>query len=199
MTALISESDSSFEEIFKTHYKLLCNAANRILDDKEASEDVVQEVFLKWWNKKDDLKVIQSIKSYLYKATINTSLNYLESKKKTVRFEAFHEKPDTREVDDKIHLSQLEAKINDAINSLPPKCKVIFLLSRYEGMKYQQIADHLDLSVKTVENQMGKALQIMRDRLKPYLTREFMAVAATIGLAALMSYLSMFLIAFFQK
>lgn len=78
---------------------------------------------------------------------------------------------------------ELEQKITQAVNNLPPKCKAVFVLSRYEGLKYKQIAEHLDISVKTVENQMGSALQKLRDELKPYLTREFLMMMIVIGLA----------------
>jgi len=186
----------TFEEIFKMHYKALCNAANKILDDKDASEDVVQDVFLKLWSKRNELSVIQSIKSYLYRATINTSLNYLESNKKIIRLQ---DSEFTTAVNggEELQHKELETKINEAINQLPPKCKVIFVLSRYEGMKYQQIADHLEISIKTVENQMGKALQMLRERLKPFLTHEFIAIATTVGLAALLSFLSVMLLMVF--
>lgn len=189
-------SITSFEETFKLHYKALCNAANKILDDKDASEDVVQDVFLKLWAKKEDITIIQSIKSYLYRATINTSLNYLESNKKILRLQ---DTEITTAVNggEELQHKELEIKINEAINLLPPKCKAIFVLSRYEGMKYQQIADHLDISIKTVENQMSKALQMLREQLKPFLTHEFIAIATTIGLAALLSFLSVMLLMVF--
>lgn len=190
-------SITSFEETFKLHYKALCNAANKILDDKDASEDVVQDVFLKLWAKKEDTAIIQSIKSYLYRATINTSLNYLESNKKVIRLQPADELKQFVNAGEELQHKELEVKINEAINQLPPKCKVIFVLSRYEGMKYQQIADHLGISIKTVENQMGKALQMLRERLKPFLTHEFIAVATTVGLAAILSFLSIMLLMVF--
>lgn len=199
MISSLSENNIPFEELFKTNYTRLCNAANKILDDRIAAEDIVQEVFLKLWNKREELNAIQSLNSYLYKATINTALNYLESNRRTVRLEIHHEKDRVIAAEDRYQLNELESKINTAVSELPPKCKVIFLLSRHEGLKYQQIADHLDISVKTVENQMGKALKIMRDRLKPYLTKEVITLATLIGIAAsmfLFSLLTMFLVQF---
>jgi RNA polymerase sigma-70 factor (ECF subfamily) len=187
-----SDKGLDFEELFKTHYKFLCNAANKILDDRDAAEDVVQEVFLKYWNKREELTAIQSLKSYLYRAAVNTALNKLESNKRTSRLEE-SEAGQTFIMDDRIHLNQLESRINDAINRLPPKCRAIFVLSRYEGMKYQQIADHLDISVKTVENQMGKALQIMRDKLKTYLSKDIINVGVITGLIALSGLLGGYL------
>lgn len=193
----MTSATTSFEEIFRIHYQSLCNAAYKIIDDKDAAEDVVQDVFLKLWTKKEDLTIIQSVKSYLYRAIINTSLNYLESNKKVIRLETNDSSKLSVNAGEELHHKELEIKINTAINKLPPKCKVIFVLSRYEGMKYQQIADHLGISVKTVENQMGKALQMLREQLKPFLTREFISIATTVGLAAVLSFLSALLLMIF--
>lgn len=193
MTASTAKTLLQFEEIFNMHYKMLCNAANKILNDKDAAEDVVQDVFLKFWAKRESIDIIQSIKSYLYRATINTSLNYLESNKKIIRLQNTDLSNESFIINggENFNQKELENKIDEAINKLPPKCKVVFVLSRYEGMKYQQIADHLGISIKTVENQMGKALKMLREQLKPFLTQEFITIAGTIGLAALLSFLSL--------
>lgn len=185
----------SFEEIFKLHYKGLCRIANKVLNDKAAAEDVVQDVFLKLWVKREDIPVIQSVKSYLYKSTINASLNYLSGRKRTTRL---HDWELVRASEAQgIQSKELDSQVDQAINRLPPKCKTIFVLSRQEGMKYQQIADHLGISVKTVENQMGKALQILRERLKPFLSSEVMAIAGTMGPTILLGFLSSMLILLF--
>lgn len=185
-----------FEEIFRLHYKMLCNAANKILNDRDAAEDVVQDVFLKFWSKRENINIIHSVKSYLYRATINTSLNYLESNKKIIRLKDTEHSSESLTINAGEELShkELKSKIDEAMDQLPPKCKVVFVLSRYEGMKYQQIADHLGISIKTVENQMGKALKMLRERLKPFLTSEFITIAGTIGLATLLSFLSLILL-----
>lgn len=201
MTERIDTTILGFEETFKMHYKMLCNAANKILNDKDTAEDVVQDVFLKFWSKRENINIIHSVKSYLYRATINTSLNYLESNKKIIRLKDTEHSSEFPAINAGEELShkELKSKIDEAIDQLPPKCKVVFVLSRYEGMKYQQIADHLGISIKTVENQMGKALKMLRERLKPFLTNEFITIAGTIGLTVLMSFLSlMLLIIYFQ-
>lgn len=194
MTITAPHSILEFEQLFRQHYKLLCNAANKIINDREAAEDVVQEVFVKLWNKRTELTVIQSLKSYLFRATVNTALNYLETRKNIVPLEAVGNIETAAGAGDKVHYNELERKLAEAIEQLPPKCKAIFILSRYEGMKYQQIADHLDISVKTVENQMGKALQVLREKLRPFLTREFISIATGIAIAAILSLLSLLLI-----
>lgn len=192
-------TELGFEELFRMHYKMLCNAANTILNDKDASEDMVQDVFLNFWKKKELLPIIQSVKSYLYRSTINASLNQLEKNKKTIRFS------DTKLAEslvvnagENFNHKELQTKIEEAINQLPPKCKVIFVLSRYEGLKYQQIADYLGISIKTVENQMGKALQMLRIRLKPFLTNEIISITITIGMSILLNCLSVIFLMIIQ-
>jgi RNA polymerase sigma-70 factor, ECF subfamily len=190
MTAAFAHSE--FEQAFRLHYGLLCNAANKILNDKDASEDVVQEVFIKMWAKREDLGLVRSIKSYLYKATVNTSLNYLESRKNVFKLQD-KKIPDALSVADageRLQAKELEEKITKAIDRLPPQCKAVFVLSRYEGMKHHEIAKHLDISPKTVNNQLVKALDILRDRLKPYLTQEFVTAATAIGITILLGLLS---------
>ena len=161
------------EDLFRLHYKSLCFAANNIVSDRIASEDIVQDVFLKLLNKKDEVKITTSIKGYLYKSTINTSLNYIEKNKRSVpslQHEIELAGGVSNEVVESIGYIELEEQVTQAINSLPSKCKLIFILNRYEDMKYKQIADHLGIALKTVENQMGKALKKLRLHLQPYLS-----------------------------
>jgi RNA polymerase sigma-70 factor, ECF subfamily len=165
----------NFEDVYKTHYKMLRNAAENIIDDHDAAHDVVQEVFIKLWNKKDEIAAILNIKAYLFRSVINTSITYLENNKNKVRTTEFKLESQVT-TDSKIIAKELEGKIQKALNALPPKCKAIFVLSRFEGFKNKEIAEHLNISLKTVENQMGIALKKMKEDLKPYLTREFMVV-----------------------
>jgi RNA polymerase sigma-70 factor (ECF subfamily) len=167
----------NIEELFKSHYKALCNAANRIVKDRDAAEDIVQDVFIKLWNKKDEISIDSSIKGYLFKAITNASLNYLESNKiSKYKIEIDHAHPSVFAMEEEHGMvtQELEQRLDHAINSLPPKCRAIFILSRFEEMKYQEIANHLDISVKTVENQMGIALEKIRTSMAPYLRGEFL-------------------------
>jgi len=182
----------NFEALFKSNYTKLCRVADNIVRNKEAAEDIVQEVFTKAWDKKDTLAVHTSVEHYLRKATANASLNYLESRKRIV---PFNERISSAQIDtgDRLSLKEFEKIVFHAIESLPPKCKTVFVLSRFENMKYQEIADHLDISVKTVENQMSKALRLLREDLKPYLTKEFVATLIAAGIS-LFPYLSLLLL-----
>ncbi len=190
MTITIPE----YETLFKSNHKKLCNAAYRITHNKTSAEDIVQNVFLKLWDKRDEINIESTLGGYLYKSTVNACLNYLETNKRHLNYleelkstTVFAEANATHN----ISLKELEALIERTLLNLPPKCRAVFILNRYEGLRYKQIAEHLDISVNTVENQMSKALSIMREGLKPYLTKEFLIISISTGIAVLMQFLSL--------
>jgi RNA polymerase sigma-70 factor (ECF subfamily) len=163
----------------------MCNVANKILHDRQAAEDVVQEIFAKLWTKKTEIPELQSGKNFLFRVTVNATLDHLEKNKRIVRFDhKDHMGGSVNETEEKLELKELEAKISRSLEALSPKCRAVFMLSRYEGMKYREIADHLDISVKTVENHMGKALSHMRERLLPALGNDHITIGAIVVLAA---------------
>jgi RNA polymerase sigma-70 factor (ECF subfamily) len=172
-----------FESLFKKHYEELISLSFNIIRDKDSAKDVVQEVFVNLWKNKGSINFGGQIKHYLFKATAHTSLNHLRSSRKLYRLEDYDQvkhlaaNPGTETASFK----ELELRSRQAIDRLPAQCKTIFLLSRHEGLKYQEIADTLGLSVKTVETQMGIALKKLRDDLKPFLALEFMAILVVIG------------------
>ena len=170
---------SEFDQLFRTHYQFMCNVANKILHDREASEDVVQDIFAKFWTKKTEIPPQQAGRNFLFRVTINASLDHLEKHKRIVRLE--DQGPavsSANETEENINLKELELKISKSLDELPPKCRAVFVLSRYEGMKYREIAEHLNISVKTVENHMGKALIHMRKKLLPHLGNDQIAIGA---------------------
>ena len=164
--SLIASGDrAAFEEAFRAHYRPLCAFANTYLKDRDRSEDLVQELFVKLWNERERLNVTGSLKAYLFSAVRNRSLNELE---KVVRMkplnESHHDMPadvDATEED----LMWRSGRVLAAIESLPEERRKVFKLSRNEGLKYHEIAERLGISVKTVENQMGKALMTLREEL----------------------------------
>lgn len=192
----MSKSVSDFEELFKSNYNTMCNIASNIVKNSDSAKDIVQEVFIKLWDKKADLLEISNIKGYLFRATTNASINYLSQNKKIVSLEASGVTLSINP-DETLTTKELEAKIQYALDRLPPKCKAIFVLSRFEGMKYAEIAEHLDISEKTVKNQMLIALNKMREDLRPYLTKEFLALALSTGISFLVQFLSLYLIVTF--
>ena len=161
-----------FEQVFKTHFKALHAYACTILREEAQAEETVQQVFYKLWLKKDRLSISQSLKAYLYQSVYNESLNYLKhSKVKKTHQAHILYTSDKGEMSSskKLIAKELEAKIAEALKELPEQCRTIFQMSRFEDLKYREIADNLKLSIKTVENQMGKALKIMRAHLAEYL------------------------------
>jgi RNA polymerase sigma-70 factor (family 1) len=165
--------EKAFEHLFRHYYQRLCHYAFTILHDKDEAEEVVQQVFINIWGKKNNINVETSIQAYLYRATNNTCLNKLKQKKvySIHQEQVKHENPVAEESTSETVISnELRDSINDAVELLPEQCKLVFQLSRFEGMKHQEIADELSISVKTVENHIGKALKHMREHLKDYLT-----------------------------
>jgi RNA polymerase sigma-70 factor, ECF subfamily len=166
------KSRSDFETIFKAHYSSLCSYANHFLKDLDASEEVVQEVMFMIWVNRKSLIINTSIRSYLFRAVRNGCMNVLKHIDIREEYRA-GKKQDIRESqrskEDEMIVSELEQKIREAIDRLPMKRRKVFIMSRYDGLTYNQIAEKLGISVKTVENQMGKALRTLREELSEYL------------------------------
>jgi len=166
------ESREQFEGLFRQYYANMCAYANNFLIDIEAAEEVVQEVFFKLWTQRESLEITSSISSYLFRAVRNTCLNLIKHVTIRENFKAYNQSQiDHEEVTDvdSMILSELENRIAKAIDQLPAERKKIFIYSRYEGLKYKEIADKMGISIKTVENQMGSALKFLRTELQDYL------------------------------
>lgn len=162
-----------FETLFKTHYSELCAHANKYLQDLEAAEEVVQSLFVKLWENRAEVKIEKSARAYLFRATRNACYNQLRHIKVKEEYKNHHQQEIEMErytVDDEYQAGELDEKIRASIERLPEKRKKIFLLSRFEGLKYREIADKLKISVKTVENQMGSAIRHLKNDLAEYLT-----------------------------
>lgn len=163
--------DIIFEQVFKEHFKNLHGYACAILKDEDEAEEMVQNVFYKLWEKKEKINELQSVAAYLYRSVHNECMNFVKHQKVKAAYEshAVHRADTSTDAEDTAGARQLEEKISEALAGLPEQCRTIFQMSRFEEMKYREIADKLGLSVKTVENQMGKALKIMRNKLSDYL------------------------------
>lgn len=171
ITALHNGEEAAMESLFRSHYEGMCSYANTFLNDIDESEEVVQQLFVQLWEKRASLKITNSIQSYLYRAVRNTSLNKIKhGKVRQLYAEEISSMVQQSEPSSSITLQkELQEQINKAIDGLPEQCKLIFKMSRFEELKYAEIATQLGLSIKTIENQMGKALRIMREKLKDYL------------------------------
>jgi RNA polymerase sigma-70 factor (ECF subfamily) len=158
-----------FEALFHTYYKQLCRFSFRIVHDKDKAEDVVQTCFINFWQKRESISIQTSFKAYLFRSVYNRSLNEYTRSKKIINEEISVLNETSGSVsEDPILLLQAEEiqkKINQAIAAMPDGCRTVFMLSREDQLSYKEIAEMLQISVKTVENQMGKALRIMREHL----------------------------------
>lgn len=164
--------EQEFEQLFKTHFQGLCYFAQRYIKDKETAREIVHDAFINLWEKRDSIDLSKSVKSYLTTSIHNRCLNYLRDNKKFDREVLTFENlsPDVApEGLDNMISGELESKINEAIAELPEKCREVFMLNRFENLKYQEVADKLQISVKTVEAQMSKALAVLRTKLAEYL------------------------------
>jgi RNA polymerase sigma-70 factor, ECF subfamily len=159
--------EASFRQLFDVYYESLCHYAFTITRDMDDAEDIVQAVFLKIWEKRKSLMITHTIKSYLYKAVYHHCINQMEHKAVREKYQerTTVEHPNHFQAPE-VFPEELEASIIAAINSLPPQCRTIFMMSRYDEMKYAEIALKLDISVNTIENQISKALKILRNQLK---------------------------------
>jgi RNA polymerase sigma-70 factor, ECF subfamily len=160
-----------FEKLFKLFYSPLCHYAFRFLKDMDLAEEIVQEFFYNYWKNRHTMNIQISIKSYMFRSIRNNSLKYLEHVQVVKKYEQNFK--DTNHSDAATETNELEVKeLNDIIestlNELPERCSQIFKLSRFEGLKYSEIAEKLSISIKTVEANMGKALQLFRKNLKHY-------------------------------
>ena len=170
---LKNDDEKSFELLFKKYYASLCRFAFSFTKNRDDSEEVVQEVFVNIWNNRQKINIKTSFKSYLFTSVRNYSLNYLNkaAKQRTENIEDVNYYATTEDTDDEESRSSInmEQKIHEAIESLPEKCKEIFSLSKLKNMKNKEVAEHLNISIKTVENQMTIALKKLREDLGPYL------------------------------
>lgn len=165
-------TSQTLENWFKQYYEALARYAFTLVKKQEEAEDIVQKLFIKLWEKRNELDIKGNPKSYLYGAVHNSSLNHLNS---AARRHAHREVEEDYSIsayektDSRIESKELEQTIELAMQTLPPKCRDVFQLSRQEQLSYKEIAEQLNISTKTVENQMGKALRLMREALQDYL------------------------------
>jgi RNA polymerase sigma-70 factor (family 1) len=152
-----------FETLFRAHYNALANYAYSIVKNRQDAEDVAQDVFIKLWKNQPEVMHTSQVKFYLLTAVKNGCISLL--RKQAGQYTLEPERLELAAVADitKEDKNELQQVVLNALALLPPQCLAIFKLSRFSGLTYQQIATELGLSVKTVENQMGKALRLLRD------------------------------------
>lgn len=170
-TRLAAGDDTAFDTIFRTWYAPLVRIATYLLHDGGVAEEVVQDVLLEVWRRRETLAFEQEPRRYLMRATRNRALNH-------VRHEAVAARAAARDISEEshaatapaiVHAAELEIAIAQAVATLPDRCRAVFELSRRNHMSYSEIADALEIAPKTVENQMGKALRMLRVALAEWL------------------------------
>ena len=163
--------DAAFEAVFREWYAPLVRVAAALLQDNDAAEEVAQDVMHELWRRRKVLDPALSLRAYLLRAVRNRALNQLRHlrvrRQTTPMVEALYEAP--MGADQPIVASDLAAAASRAMGELPPRCREVFELSRVHGLRYAEIAEALEISEKTVEAQMGKALRVLRERLAPWL------------------------------
>lgn len=167
LTALRTNQTDGLQQIFFEFHAPVFRRILTIVQDEGIADDLAQEVFIRLWEKRNTLDIQSNFAAYLQKMAMNEALGYL--RKQHNRIVPFHAQEDQRSVpamgESLLIGEEMATKIEKALTSLPPRCREIFLMSREQGLTYQQIADQLTLSKKTVEHQMGKALQLLRQTL----------------------------------
>lgn len=162
--------EAAYELLFKEYYQVLVVFANKYLHELEESKELVQNLFVSLYEKREKLVINSSLKSYLFRSVHNRSLNYINSLKIRDKYaKHINESTDHGEnvIEQEFNKTELEHALYLAIGELPPKCKMIFKLNRFEGLSNKEIAEQLKLSKRTVETQISKALKILRAKLQP--------------------------------
>jgi len=164
------DPDRAIGFIFERYYAFLCKVVFRILSDVNTAEDLVQEVFYELWKKQRELSIQTSLKAYLRQSCRNKALNFIRDNRRVFLREEPEERPQRYwdSPQSQMEGAELQAFIDEVIDGLPERCRVVFILSRFEDMSYSEIAEHLGISAKTVENQISKALRLLREALRGY-------------------------------
>ena len=170
LVSLIKKGDSkALESLFRKYYPSLCRFAAYFTSRSDLAEEIVADVFFKIWEKRETLMIDRNLRSYLFTATRHTSINYMKQEKHTMEDlsdDLVECNPSPMDV---LIYEEFEVNMHKLVDILPQKRKVIFQLNRFEGFTYNEIAEILTLSSKTVENQMGKAIKQMKLLQKSYI------------------------------
>ena len=173
-------SDEAFERLFKSHFRRLHAYACTLLRESHQAEEMVQNVFVKLYERAGRIRIETSPEAYLYRAVYYECLNHQKHVKVRRAYRAYATRGGEPAAGG-APARELETRLHEAMKDLPEQCRTIFQLSRFEGLKYREIADALGISPKTVENQMGKALHRLRERLADFLPLFLLIVLNTLS------------------
>lgn len=170
LVGLRSDDSGALRAIFEAYYAMVRHTTDRLVADASLADDLAQEVFIRLWQKRAEIQIEGNLGGYLRRMAINEALAHMRKKQLLV----FEERSGQEELasfehtDGALLQGELQQAIEQAINALPSACRAVFQLSRQESLTYQEIAKQMNISVKTVENQMSKALKFLRSRLSGY-------------------------------
>lgn len=181
---MIAGDRKSLKYFFDKYYKELCNYANLYLHDEMLSEEVVQDIFVYFWEKRSQIEIHSSVKAYLFGASKYKTLNTLRSQKKWETLADYGMTKDYSSEENAaeqcLRDDEFRQLLADALCKLPEKCRQVFLLSKQRGLTNKQVADELGISVKTVEGQMTIALKKLRQSLRPHYSKLFALLVASV-------------------
>lgn len=163
--------EKAYDALFRDWYPSLVRASESIVQSRAVAEEIVQDVLLELWRRRESLAGNSSPQAYLFQSARNRSLNHVRHERVVRQGEPYARRPDAAEPTAHAHVveDEMQLAVRQAIAGLPERCREIFELSRTHGLKYIEIAETLEISVKTVEAQMGKALRILREALSPWI------------------------------
>lgn len=164
---------ASFDEVFRYYYSDLVNYCNRYVNDDDSAKEIVQDIFTKLWFKHKDININVSLKSYLYKAVRNHAINHLNYIRQRERFQQYIGFPSMSNQNtplNKLQEDDIKTRLDRTILTMPDKCREVFELKRFEGLKNKDIAEQLGISLKTVEKHIAKAISLLKDTLHDYVT-----------------------------
>lgn len=171
-----NENQHSFEKLFKIFYQRLLNFCMYYIKHKESAEEIVSDIFVNLWIKRKELGHIRNLETYLFISVKNHSLNHIKqfSNYRVTYLEdvGIHALVNISDPEKALEMRELIFKMDEAINSLPPQCKIIFNLIKEEGLKYKEVAEILSLSPRTVETQLVRAMKKLDKILTPYLSSQ---------------------------
>lgn len=171
--AFASSPEEGCELLFRRYHRALCSHALRFVYSREAAEDIVSEVFCKIWKNSSFESVTSSYRYYLFSSVRNEAYSYLRAEfTKFDSLETYHN-PEASPGQRPDQITQYEEtyhRVKELVEQLPPQCRKVFLMNRFEGMRYQEIAEELGLSVKTVDSHLVKAVKLVRSGLREYLS-----------------------------
>lgn len=166
-------NETAFRELFDLFFPLITQFVFSLIKSKDAATDITDDIFIRLWNKRTEIEKIENLKVYLYKAAKNASLNYISRSAGRNVHEPFDDisvqLKDESNPEQMMITAEMARKIIEAVNSLPPRCKIVFKLVREDGLKYKEVAEILNLSVKTVDAQMVIAVSRIREAMKSHL------------------------------